>query len=63
MIWFYEVVKSYIFPKNAFQSDPLQTLKDEKHYWPQLFLYSKADDLIPHTVSFNYLKKKKTIFC
>lgn len=51
MIWFYEVVKSYIFPKNTFQSDPLQTLKDEKNRCPQLFIYSKIDDLIPHTVS------------
>lgn len=62
MIWCYEVVKSYICPKNVFQSDPFETLKKEKNRWPQLFVYSKTDDLIPHTVSNYAIIKQLFVF-
>lgn len=32
-------------------SNPLYTLMNEDTYYPQLFLYSKEDDIIPHYVS------------
>nr|CAI5866675.1 unnamed protein product [Callosobruchus analis] len=49
MIWFYEVISNTIHPKTTFQSNPLENLKNEKNRCPQLFIYSKNDDLIPHT--------------
>ncbi|XP_018565393.1 transmembrane protein 53 [Anoplophora glabripennis] len=49
MIWLYEVISNAICPKSTFQSNPLENLKNEKNTWPQHFIYSKNDDLIPHT--------------
>ncbi|KAJ3661883.1 hypothetical protein Zmor_006261 [Zophobas morio] len=49
MIWLYEVISNYINPKTTFQSNPLENLKNEKNTWPQHFIYSKKDVLIPFT--------------
>lgn len=49
MIWIYEVISNSIFPHPIFQTDPLENLKDESNRWPQHFIYSKADTLIPYT--------------
>nr|XP_023016825.1 transmembrane protein 53 [Leptinotarsa decemlineata] len=48
-IWIYEVISNCIYPRPNFQSNPLENLKYEKNKWPQLFIYSKNDNLIPHT--------------
>ncbi|XP_023016825.2 transmembrane protein 53 [Leptinotarsa decemlineata] len=48
-IWIYEVISNCINPRPNFQSNPLENLKYEKNKWPQLFIYSKNDNLIPHT--------------
>lgn len=59
-VWLWEVVKGYLRPNSVtFQSDPLETLKDERNRWPQLFVYSKADDLIPYTV--RVVRERRTV--
>lgn len=45
-----QAVRSYITSK-PMQTGPLDALKNEKNKWPQHFIYSKADDLIPSNVS------------
>ncbi|XP_017778747.1 PREDICTED: transmembrane protein 53-like [Nicrophorus vespilloides] len=47
MIWICEIINKYINRKKSFQSDPFEKLKCESNKWPQHFIYSKADDLIP----------------
>jgi hypothetical protein len=49
MIWLYEVISNYVSPKKTFQSNPLENLKDDRNRWPQHFIYSKTDILIPFT--------------
>ncbi|XP_056639915.1 transmembrane protein 53-A isoform X1 [Diorhabda sublineata] len=48
MIWLYEVISNTIYPRPTFQSNPLENLKNEKNKWPQCFIYSKNDNLIPY---------------
>ncbi|KAK9753196.1 Eukaryotic protein of unknown function (DUF829) [Popillia japonica] len=48
MIWIYEIVSSALKPGATFQSDPMEKLKKEENQWPQHFIYSKTDDLIPY---------------
>lgn len=54
----FQVVTNAIHPRCVVQTNPLENLKDEKCKWPQHFIYSKADDLIPYTVNF---KRKNNI--
>lgn len=54
-IWFFlkdsfNYFRSFIRPFEV-QTNPSHNLKYESNEWPQLFLYSKEDRLIPHTVS------------
>ncbi|XP_050503831.1 transmembrane protein 53-A isoform X2 [Diabrotica virgifera virgifera] len=51
MIWLYEVISNTIYPRPSFQSNPLENLKNEKHRWPQCFIYSKKDDLIYYKIN------------
>lgn len=55
VIWFVEDAivwfRNLFFNGEPIQSNPCTALKDENSYWPQMFLYSKDDLLIPHYVS------------
>jgi hypothetical protein len=44
-----QVISNYVSPKKTFQSNPLENLKDDRNRWPQHFIYSKTDILIPFT--------------
>ncbi|XP_018336553.1 transmembrane protein 53 isoform X1 [Agrilus planipennis] len=48
VIWMYEVCKNWIFPSDTYQSHLWENLLQEKNMWPQHFIYSKADNLIPY---------------
>lgn len=50
-----QVLSNSIYPRTLYQSNPLENLKDEKNVWPQLFIYSKKDNLIPYEVRILYL--------
>ncbi|XP_022906425.2 transmembrane protein 53 [Onthophagus taurus] len=48
IMWIYEILSSLLKPGCSIQSDPFEILKKEKNTWPQHFIYSKADVLIPY---------------
>ncbi|ENN71662.1 hypothetical protein YQE_11760, partial [Dendroctonus ponderosae] len=49
-VWLYEVITNQIFSRdNEHANNPFENLKKERNRCPQLFIYSKNDDLIPHT--------------
>lgn len=50
-IFFLQIVTYYLGINKNFQADPIEVLKVEKNLWPQHFIYSKADILIPFQVS------------
>lgn len=41
--------------------NPLENLKNEENKWPQHFIYSKTDVLIPYQVSIIYSLYQSTI--
>lgn len=44
-------IRNIFFNGDPIQSNPSSALKNEPSQWPQLFLYSKDDLLIPHYVN------------
>lgn len=56
VVWFFEDLYHrvrYVFrtESDPAQANPFHNLKDEANRWPQLFMYSRRDLLIPFTVS------------
>ncbi|XP_050302237.1 transmembrane protein 53 isoform X2 [Anthonomus grandis grandis] len=50
LVWFVEVISNTLFAsENVLSNNPFANLLNEKNRCPQLFIYSKNDDLIPHT--------------
>lgn len=50
----FQIISNAIYPRTIYPN-PLENLKDEKNSWPQLFIYSKKDNLIPFQVSYKFL--------
>ncbi|KAK9886514.1 hypothetical protein WA026_016793 [Henosepilachna vigintioctopunctata] len=47
-MWIFQIIRSYFVKKTNLQMNPLENLKNEENKWPQHFIYSKADVLIPY---------------
>lgn len=54
VIWLYEILTTTLFQRKITHTNLYENLKNEKNVWPQHFIYSKADDLIPHTVTLSF---------
>ncbi|KAL1501267.1 hypothetical protein ABEB36_006622 [Hypothenemus hampei] len=49
-IWLFELISSHFVARDTeHANNPFENLRIEKNRCPQLFIYSKNDDLIPHT--------------
>lgn len=63
MIWFVDdafcTIRNLFYDGDPIQSNPVSALRDEPCTWPQLFLYSKDDLLIPYYVSIYFIIYKK----
>lgn len=47
-MWLLEIIQNYFTKRRIFQMNPLENLKNEENKWPQHFIYSKGDILIPY---------------
>lgn len=48
-------------PRKTLVFDPFHTLQSEKNKWPQHFIYSKKDRLIPHLGVTQFMNYRKSI--
>ncbi|CAH0549119.1 unnamed protein product [Brassicogethes aeneus] len=60
VIWLYEIITKELFAKKVTHTNLYEHLKHEKNYWPQHFIYSKADNLIPYTDIEQFSSFRKT---
>ncbi|XP_044727846.1 transmembrane protein 53 [Chrysoperla carnea] len=58
-IWLFETVTIKFNSGKTLPSDPIGNLKDETFLWPQHFIYSKADELIPYTDIEKFAEERK----
>ncbi|XP_030759684.1 transmembrane protein 53 [Sitophilus oryzae] len=60
VVWLYEIVRNQFSPRlNVHSHNPFENLQKEKNRCPQLFIYSKNDDLIPHTDIEHFAKVRR----
>ncbi|KAL3281360.1 hypothetical protein HHI36_004572 [Cryptolaemus montrouzieri] len=48
VLWIWEYLMMTVFKKNLIQFKPLNNLIDEENKWPQHFIYSKTDLVVPY---------------
>lgn len=48
----FNAIKNIFYPGEPLQAHPMQFLENEMNSFPQMFLYSKEDDVIPHVVNY-----------
>lgn len=46
----FNAIKNIFYPGEPLQAHPMQFLENEMNTFPQMFLYSKEDDVIPFMV-------------
>ncbi|XP_045469843.1 transmembrane protein 53-like [Harmonia axyridis] len=61
ILWFSELIGNVIFRRNIIQFEPMKYLLEEENKFPQHFIYSKNDKVIPYQDVEFFINKRKSI--